>query len=52
MQRGRTFAALASVLEGHPLVNLLLKETAGEARSLEHLAKILFLGQVNGRKGR
>jgi Lhr-like helicase len=41
---------LYSVLDGHPVVNLLLKETAGEARSLAVLAKVLFPNHNQGRK--
>ena len=41
---------LHTALDGHPVVNLLLKETAGEARSLDHLATAVFPGQHNGHK--
>ena len=40
---------LHTVLDGHPVVNLLLKETAGEARSLDVLAKVLFPNHGQGR---
>jgi Domain of unknown function (DUF1998)/Helicase conserved C-terminal domain len=41
---------LHTVLEGHPVVNLLLKETAGEAQSLDVLANVLFPDHPQGRK--
>jgi hypothetical protein len=41
---------LHTVLDGHPVVNLLLKETAGAACSLEALAQALFHDHPLGRK--
>lgn len=41
---------LNEVLEGTPLITHLLKETAGEARSLSALAEALFPGHAKNRK--
>jgi ATP-dependent helicase YprA (DUF1998 family) len=41
---------LYDVLEGTPLINCLLKETAGTARSLSSLANAMFPGHTNGNK--
>jgi len=43
-------AHLYAVLNGHPVVNLMLKETAGSARSLKSLATKLFPTHANGIK--
>jgi len=41
---------LYGLLNGHTVVNLLLRETAGDARSLNDLAECLFPGSKVGRK--
>jgi hypothetical protein len=41
---------LYQALSGQPFVNLLFRETAGAARSLESLAATLFPGHARGRK--
>lgn len=41
---------LYDVLQGHPVVNLLLRETAGEARSLGELSRTLFPEHPRGQK--